>query len=60
VRRGIDAATTSHDEVTASGTTPEAVGQVIASLSLVVYEMRLAGPNLEDAFFSLTNEGIMS
>jgi ABC-2 type transport system ATP-binding protein len=60
VRRGIDATTTSRDEVTASGTTPEAVGHVIAALSLVVYEMRLAGPNLEDAFFSLTKEGVMS
>jgi ABC-2 type transport system ATP-binding protein len=60
VRRGIDATTTSRDEVTASGTTAEAVGHVIAALSLVVYEMRLAGPNLEDAFFSLTKEGIMS
>jgi ABC-2 type transport system ATP-binding protein len=60
VSRGIDATATASDEVTASGTTPEVIGHVISALSLVVYEMRLAGPNLEDAFFSLTKEGIMS
>ena len=42
VLRGIDATVTARDEVTASGTTPEAVGEVIAALALVVYEMRLA------------------
>jgi ABC-2 type transport system ATP-binding protein len=54
-RRGIDAALTGPDEVTSSGTTPEAVGRVIGSIGLVVYEMRLDESNLEDVFFSLTN-----
>ena len=61
VLRGIDATVTARDEVTAIGTTPEAVGQVIAALALVVYEMRRARSNLEDAFFSLTaNERVMT
>jgi ABC-2 type transport system ATP-binding protein len=61
VVRGIDATVTAHDQVTATGTTPEAVGQVIGSLALVVYEMGVQRSNLEDVFFSLTdNEGAMS
>jgi ABC-2 type transport system ATP-binding protein len=52
--RGIDADLTAHDEVTATGTSPEAVGRVIGAIGLVVYEMRLDQPNLEDVFFSLT------
>ena len=48
-------------EVTARKHNSEAVGEVIASLSLVVHEMRLERSNLEDAFFSLTaKEGIPS
>ena len=54
-RRGIDAALTMPDEVTSCDTTPEAVGRVIGSIGLVVYEMRLDESNLEDVFFSLTN-----
>ena len=38
-----------------AGSTPEAVGRVIGGSGLVVYEMRLAQPNLEDIFFSLTS-----
>jgi ABC-2 type transport system ATP-binding protein len=61
VLRGIDSTVTARDEVTATGTTPEAVGQVIGSLALVVYEMRRARSNLEDAFLALTtNEGILT
>ena len=54
VRLGIDATITSGDEVTATGTTPEAVGRTIGRLGLVVYEMRVERSNLEDVFFSLT------
>ena len=60
-RRGIDAAVTGPDQVTATGTTPEAVGRVIGAIGLVIYEMRLEESNLEDVFFSLTTtEGAMS
>ena len=55
---GIDAAITGPDQVTATATTPEAIGRIIAANGLVVYEMRLEQSNLEDIFFSLTsNEG---
>ena len=60
-RRGIDATVTGPDQVTATGTTPEAVGRVIGTIGLVIYEMRLEESNLEDVFFSLTNTaGAMS
>ena len=52
-RLGVDV-TVDGDVVTASGTTPEAVGRAIGSLGLVVYEMRLEQSNLEDVFFALT------
>jgi ABC-2 type transport system ATP-binding protein len=52
-RRGIDASVTGPDQVTATGTTAQAVGHVIGALAIVVYEMRLERPNLEDVFFSL-------
>ena len=59
--RGIDAAVTGPHEVTATGTSPEAVGGVIGTIGLVVYEMRLDQSNLEDVFLSLTNtEGAVS
>ena len=54
-RRGIDATVTGPDQVTATDTTPEAVGRVIGTIGLVIYEMRLEESNLEDVFFSLTN-----
>jgi ABC-2 type transport system ATP-binding protein len=53
--RGIEAAVTGPDDVTATGTTPEAVGRVIGAIGLVIYEMRLEESNLEDVFLSLTN-----
>ena len=60
-KRGIDAAVTGPDQVTATDTTPEAVGRVIGSIGLVIYEMRLEQSNLEDVFFSLTDtEGATS
>ena len=58
--RGIDATVTGPDEVTSTGTTPEAVGRVIGAIGLVIYEMRLDQPNLEDVFIALTNEGAMT
>ncbi|MGD9700956.1 MAG: ABC transporter ATP-binding protein [Acidimicrobiia bacterium] len=59
--RGIDASITGPGEVTATGTTPEAVGRVIGAIGLVVHEMRLDQPNLEDVFISLTTAaGAMS
>ena len=59
--RGIDAALTGPDQVTATDTTPEAVGRVIGAVGLVIYEMRLERCNLEDVFFSLTaTEGARS
>ena len=58
--RGIDAVVTGCDEVTATGTTPEAVGRVIGAIGLVIYEMRLEESNLEEVFLSLTNtEGVL-
>ena len=53
-RFGIASAATGPDQVTASATTPDAVGRVIGSIGLVIYEMRLEESNLEDIFFSLT------
>ena len=58
--RGIDATVTAADEVTSAGTTPETVGRVIGAIGLVIYEMRLDQPNLEDVFIALTNEGAMT
>ena len=59
--RGIDATVTGPDQVTATGTTPEAVGRVIGAIGLVVYEMRLEQSNLEDVFFALTTtEGALT
>jgi hypothetical protein len=60
VERGIDAKVTGPDEVTSTGTTPEAVGRVIGAIGLVIYEMRLDQPNLEDVFIALTHEGAMA
>ena len=60
-RRGIEATVTGPDQVTATDTTPEAVGRVIGTIGLVIYEMRLEESNLEDIFLSLTNTvGAMS
>ena len=60
VARGIDATITGADQVTAAGTTPEAVGRAIGTLGLVIYEMRLEQSNLEDVFFALTTPGATS
>ena len=59
--RGIHATVTGPDQVTATGTTPEAVGRVIGAIGLVIYEMRLEQSNLEDVFFALTTtEGALT
>ena len=59
--RGIDATVTGPEQITATDTTPEAIGRVISAIGLVIYEMRLEEPNLEDVFFALTNnEGASS
>jgi ABC-2 type transport system ATP-binding protein len=54
-RRGIDAAVSGPQQITVTGTTPEVVGRVIGTIGLVIYEMRLEEPNLEEVFFALTN-----
>jgi ABC-2 type transport system ATP-binding protein len=54
VERGIDASADAPDQVVATGTTAEAVGQVIGAIGLVVHEMRSERKDLEDIFFSLT------
>ena len=33
---------------------------MIGAIGLVIYEMRLDEPNLEDVFIALTNEGAMT
>jgi ABC-2 type transport system ATP-binding protein len=59
--RGINATITAPEQITATGTTPEQVGRAIGTIGLVIYEMRLEEPNLEDVFFSLTlTEGASS
>jgi ABC-2 type transport system ATP-binding protein len=52
--RGIDATITAPEQITATGTTPEEVGRAIGTIGLVIYEMRLEEPSLEDVFFSVT------
>jgi ABC-2 type transport system ATP-binding protein len=54
VERGIDASADAPDQVVATGTTAEAVGQVIGAIGLVVHEMRSERKDLEDIFFALT------
>jgi ABC-2 type transport system ATP-binding protein len=59
--RSIHATVTGPDQVTATGTTPEAVGRVIGAIGLVIYEMRLEQSTLEDVFFALTTaEGALT
>jgi ABC-2 type transport system ATP-binding protein len=52
--RGINATITAPEQITATGTTPEEVGRAIGTIGLVIYEMRIEEPSLEDVFFSLT------
>ena len=52
--RGFTAAINGSDEVSAVDATPEEVGRAVAAAGLVIYEMRLQEPNLEEIFFDLT------
>ena len=47
-------------EVIVPGATPEQVGAVVAGAGVVVYEMRLERPQLEDVIIGLTHEGVQS
>ena len=51
---GVTAQVSSPDRVEATGTTPEQVGTVAASLAIPVYESETQAASLEDAFFRLT------
>jgi ABC-2 type transport system ATP-binding protein len=52
--RGIRAELGSPDEVVARGVTTQQVGEAVAAAGLVVYEMSVEQPNLEDVFLQLT------
>jgi ABC-2 type transport system ATP-binding protein len=52
--RHIQASARGEDEVLILGATTEAVGNAVAQAGVVIYEMRLEEPNLEDAFLELT------
>ncbi len=54
--RGITAALSAPQELVATGTTAEAVGRAVADAGVVVYEMRMEQPNLEEAFLALTSD----
>ncbi len=51
---GVQAELTGPDEVSASRTTPDAVGRAIAFHGVVIHEMHTRKWNLEDVFFRLT------
>jgi ABC-2 type transport system ATP-binding protein len=52
--RGIRAQLESAEEVVARGVTTQQVGEAVAAAGLVVYEMSVEQPNLEDMFLELT------
>jgi ABC-2 type transport system ATP-binding protein len=52
--RGIRAELSSADEVVARDVTTRDVGEAVAAAGLVVYEMKVEQPNLEDVFLELT------
>jgi ABC-2 type transport system ATP-binding protein len=54
ISRGIRAELDSPDEVVARGVTTQRVGGAVAAAGLVVYEMRVEQPRLEDVFLQLT------
>jgi ABC-2 type transport system ATP-binding protein len=54
VARGIAADLILPDEVVASDTTTQQVGEAVASAGLVVYEMKVERQNLEDTYLQLT------
>ena len=55
--RGLTAELVAPDEVVARGVTTQQVGEAVAATGLVVYEMNVERPNLEDAFLELTETG---
>ena len=60
-RQGVEASVTGPGRVRALPATPGAVGRIIAHAGIVVHEMRLEQPELEDVFLSLTaDEGARS
>ena len=54
--RGIRAELGSPDEVVARSVTTQQVGEAVAAAGLVVYEMSVEQPHLEDVFLELTAE----
>ena len=52
--RGVPAARTAPDEVLAEDVDAETVGRAVAAAGLVVYELRVEQPDLEQAFLALT------
>ena len=52
--RGIKVELGAADEVVARGVTPQQVGEAVAAAGLVVYEMKVEQPHLEDVFLELT------
>jgi ABC-2 type transport system ATP-binding protein len=55
--RGIRAERGSPDEIVARGVTTQQVGEAVAAAGLVVYEMSVVQPHLEDVFLQLTGDG---
>jgi ABC-2 type transport system ATP-binding protein len=55
--RGIPAELNSSDEVVARDVSTRQVGEAVAAAGLVVYEMKVEQPNLEDVFLELTADG---
>jgi ABC-2 type transport system ATP-binding protein len=59
--RGIQANPDGADQLLATGTTTEAVGQMAAAAGVVIYEMGAERSNLEDVFLQLTTQqGVQS
>ncbi|HEX2053971.1 MAG TPA: ATP-binding cassette domain-containing protein [Actinomycetota bacterium] len=54
---GMTAVEGEEGEVLVTGSTPEAVGKVVAASGVVVYEMHLNRPQLEDVILELTGGG---
>ena len=54
--QGIHADPDGTDQLVATNTTPEAVGQVAAAAGVVIYEMGAERSNLEDIFLQLTSQ----
>ena len=55
-RAGIATSADADGAVVAIDAPPETIGRLVAAAGLVVFEMRVAAPSLEDAFLSLTED----